>query len=136
MSDYRGDRAGAARVLIVEDEVLMAMSLAMELQNAGYEVADRLPSGEEAVQFMRANPADVVIMDIRLTGEMDGVEAAVQIREFSEAPIVFMTGYSDREHDPALAQARPAGFLIKPVSFSRLRDLLDRVTDTDSGQQV
>ncbi len=136
MSEHRGDRPGAARVLIVEDEVLMAMSLAMDLRNAGYEVADRLPSGEEAVEFMRTSPAEVVIMDIRLTGEMDGIEAAAQIREFSEAPIVFMSGYADREHDPAVAQVRPAGFMIKPVSFPRLRDLLARVTETDSGRQA
>ena len=62
-------------------------------------------------------------MDIGLAGDIDGVEAAGEIRTFSAVPIIFMTGYADRENEQAIADVQPVGFLVKPVSFSRLQRL-------------
>lgn len=116
---------GRKRVLIVEDEVLVAMSLAIDLRKAGFDVVDTIASGEEAIGRLRTCPVDVVLMDVGLAGEVDGVEAAVQIRAFSAVPIVFLTGYANRETDPAVAGVGPLGFLVKPTSVSRLETLLE-----------
>jgi two-component system, response regulator PdtaR len=111
-------------VLIVEDEVFVAMSLSLDLANAGYRVSTTEATGEGAVEYLQHNRVDGVLMDIGLAGEMDGIEAARHIRSFSTVPIVFMTGYASRATDPAVAAVSPLGFLTKPVSFGRLEDLL------------
>lgn len=114
-------------VFLVEDEVFVAMSLSLDLKGAGYTVAKIQASGEAAVAFLRKNNVDVVLMDIGLAGDMDGIEAAREIRSFSSVPIVFMTGYANKKDDPEVSAVRPLGFLTKPVSFSRLQNLLESV---------
>ncbi|MFO8043885.1 MAG: response regulator [Alkalispirochaeta sp.] len=115
------------RVFLVEDEVFVSMSLSLDLRKAGYDVANTQATGEGAVAFLREHTVDVVLMDIGLAGDVDGVEAAHQIRTFSTVPIVFMTGYANREQDPAVSAIQPAGFLAKPVSFRRLQGILESV---------
>lgn len=116
---------GHKQVVLVEDEVFVAMSMSLDLRNAGYDVAETLASGEAAVEFLRENSVDIVLMDIGLVGDVDGVEAARRIRVFSTVPIVFMSGYANRENDPAVSEVQPLDFLAKPVSFHRLRKLLE-----------
>lgn len=113
------------RVLLVEDEVLVAMSVTLELRVAGYEVVETCSTGDESLAYLREHAVDAVLMDIGLAGAMDGVETAAAIRSFSTVPILFMSGYADREKDQAVEQVQPLGYLLKPVSFSRLRQLLD-----------
>ncbi len=120
-----GDRP--KRVLLAEDEVFVAMSLAMDLRDAGFAVGETTASGENAVAYLRENTVDAVIMDIGLAGSIDGVEAAKQIRTFSAVPIIFLTGYANRKDEPAIAEIQPLGFLVKPVSFSWLKSLLETI---------
>ena len=115
----------AKRILIVEDEMLAAMSLAMDLRGAGYAVGRTVATGEEAVAAAQSETVDLILMDIGLAGGMDGVEAAARIRAFSSVPIIYMTGYAERANDPTVRDTRPHGFLVKPASFSRLQALLD-----------
>ena len=115
------------RVLIVEDEVFVAMSLAMDLRSAGHEVAATQAFGEAAVAYLRENSVDLVLMDIGLAGDMDGVQAASLMRSFSAVPIIFMTGYANRENDSELKQIQPLAFLVKPVPLSRLQPLLGKI---------
>lgn len=113
------------RILIVEDEMLAAMSLAMDLRGAGYAVDGTVATGEDAVEAAHSGTVDIILMDIGLAGGMDGVEAAARIRAFSSVPIIYMTGYAERADDPAVKDTSPHGFLVKPASFSRLQPLLD-----------
>ena len=113
------------RILIVEDEMLAAMSLAMDLRGAGYTVGGTVATGEEAVAAAQSEPIDLILMDIGLAGGIDGVEAAARIRACSSVPIIYMTGYAERADDPTVKGTRPYGFLVKPASFSRLQSLLD-----------
>lgn len=102
------------RIMVVEDEALVALDLTTKLRQLGYEVPGGVFTGEEAVQQAQALLPDLVLMDIRLAGEMDGVEAAQQIHRNLNIPIVFLTAYSD---DPTLERAKsaePMGYLIKP----------------------
>ncbi len=84
-----------ARILITEDEIMVARDLEQRLHKFGYQVADIVDTGEEAVQKAALLHPDLVLMDIRLNGEMDGIAAARQIRSASKTPVVFVTAYAD-----------------------------------------
>ncbi|POR01014.1 hypothetical protein AU468_09110 [Alkalispirochaeta sphaeroplastigenens] len=126
----------ALAVLIVEDEVFIALHLAMELEEAGHRVVDRVASGEAALRCLQARPVDLVVMDIGLAGPLDGVQTAGQIREFSRVPIVFMTGYADRLHQEALVAVDPLGCLVKPAGVAELEPLIQAIEPSPSGGPV
>ena len=84
------------KILIVEDEIIVAMSMRRSLQSGGYDVCGLSVTGEEALQDTAAHRPDVVLMDIHLPGGMDGIEAAQTIRERFATPIIFMSGHSER----------------------------------------
>lgn len=109
-----------ARIMVVEDEALVALDLTTKLRQLDYEVPAGAFSGEEAVQQAQAVHPDLVLMDIRLAGEIDGIEAAQQIRQNLNIPVVFLTAYSD---DPTLERAKgaePMGYLLKPFEQREL----------------
>lgn len=103
-----------ARVLIVEDEQIVAVDLEGHLERLGYQVLDTAPSGEEACEKAAATHPDLVLMDVRLDGPMDGVEAARRIRQICHAPIVFLTAYSDAATLDRAKLVEPYGYLVKP----------------------
>lgn len=108
-------------VLIVEDEPLIARDLARTLVRLGYEVAQTASSAGEALRAMAAGPPGLVLMDINLEGELDGVATAATIRRRWNVPIVYLTSHSD---DATLARAKatgPHGYLLKPFNERDLR---------------
>lgn len=108
-------------VLIVEDEPLIARDLARTLVRLGYQVAQTASSAGEALRAMAAGPPALVLMDINLQGELDGVATAATIRRRWNVPIVYLTSHSD---DATLARAKatgPHGYLIKPFNERDLR---------------
>lgn len=109
-----------ARVLIVEDEAISALALEQNLEHMGYEVVGMAVSGEEAIAKAITEYPDVVLMDIVLKGEMDGIEVARRIREKVDAAVIYLTAYSD---DETLARAKQTGSyacLIKPYQEREL----------------
>lgn len=112
------------KVLIVEDEVLIALPLKMELRRAGYEVLGPIVSGEEAIESAKNENPDVVLMDIRLMGSMDGIEAARQIGTFSSARIIFTTGYQDSDVKERAMVLRPAAYLTKPIVWRQIAQVI------------
>lgn len=121
-----GSPGGCLRVLVVEDETLLSLSLESMLEEWGHDQVGSAADGAAAVRLAREQGPDVVLMDINLAGSMDGIAAAAQIREFCEAPIVFMTAYSDTDlaAHPGLAGSE---VLRKPFSPRRLQELLAAV---------
>ena len=115
------------RILVVEDEVMIAMCLELELTRAGYEVCQRVAKGEEAVCLAQHESPDCILMDIRLAGEIDGIEAAEQIQAFSSIPIIFMTGYPDKTVEERANVLNPLGFFVKPVRILTLKPLIDSI---------
>jgi CheY-like chemotaxis protein len=107
------------RILIVEDEVVSAMALERTLAEIGYAVVGSVTTGEEAVEKAAELRPDIVAMDIRLAGKMDGIEAARRIREACEAQIIFMTGYDDADTRRRALALRPLGLMDKPVNASK-----------------
>jgi two-component system cell cycle sensor histidine kinase/response regulator CckA len=108
-------------VLIVEDEPLIARDLARTLRRLGYQVAQTASSAGEALRAMAAGPPALVLMDINLEGELDGIATAATIRRRWQVPIVYLTSHSD---DATLARAKatgPHGYLLKPFNERDLR---------------
>lgn len=104
------------KILIVEDEALTALLLNRNLQLKGYETCQPAATGETAIHMAGVERPDVVIMDIRLAGEMDGIETAGKIISLYQLPIIFMTGYSDEATINKAAALKPAAYLTKPVT--------------------
>ena len=102
-------------ILIVEDEGIIAAQLQNTLTRLGYTVHAPVNSGEAAIAAVRAKPPDLVLMDIKLAGAMDGIATARRIRSVADIPIVYLTGYA---HELMFQQAKvtaPYGYLVKPV---------------------
>lgn len=108
------------RVLVVEDESIVARDLELTLQGLGYRVCAIARTGEEAIAEAEAHKPDVVLMDIRLHGEMDGIEAARRIRQRSAVPIVFLTAYADEGTLERAASVDPYGYVLKPFDEREL----------------
>ena len=102
------------RILIVEDEHIVAMGIKKMLKNLGYTVTGVASSGEDAISKTESTFPDVVLMDIMLKGDMDGVEAAREIRERFDVPIVYLTAYSDNNILERAKITEPFGYIIKP----------------------
>lgn len=113
------------RVMIVEDEVIVALDIAGYLDQLGYECCRKVDSGEEAVQQAGLDQPDLILMDIGLAGRMDGIEAAENIREKSDIPIVFLTAYIDDRVVERAKKTEPYGYLLKPVSTEALRATIE-----------
>jgi len=108
------------QILVVEDEAIVAEAIRRKLQKMGYAVPSTVSSGEEAIKKVEENNPDLVLMDIVLQGEMDGIEAAEQIRTRFNTPVVYLTAYSD---DRTLLRAKitePFGYIIKPFKEREL----------------
>jgi DNA-binding NarL/FixJ family response regulator len=115
------------RLLIVEDEAILALAIEKLLTNASYTVCGKIASGERAIEAVRLVKPDIILMDIRLAGQLDGIDAAYKIRDFSETPIIFMTGYQDNATRERAIALRPRAFLTKPVGLYDLKPILDSV---------
>lgn len=114
-------------ILIVEDEAMTALFMETMLKKNGYNVLKRVPSGEEGADFAIKFSPDIVIMDIRLAGELNGIEAAEKIRRESAATIqfIFTTGYSDLELRDETDKMEPLGFFTKPVNMKELVKVIE-----------
>ncbi|NEO33036.1 MAG: response regulator [Symploca sp. SIO3C6] len=103
-----------ARILVVEDESIVALSIQNRLEALGYAVAANLPSGEAAVKTAGETRPDLVLMDIRLRGKIDGIQAADQIRNRFQIPVVYLTAYTDEETINRAKFTEPYGYILKP----------------------
>ena len=104
----------APSILIVEDEIIVAHDLAGKISQFGYEVAGTLTTGEEAVDFVRHQPPALVLLDIHLAGEMNGIAAAMEIRRVCDLPVVFLTAHSDAATVAQVQQAEAFAYILKP----------------------
>ena len=104
-----------ARVMIVEDEVLIAADIMSRLEMMGYNVVANVTSGEKAVEQAEKNRPDLVLMDIVLAGAMDGIQASETIRDrVGDIPVVFLTAYADKDRLKRAKRINPFGYLLKP----------------------
>jgi signal transduction histidine kinase len=115
----------AARILIVEDERIVARSLRKQLTTLGYEVVACASSGEEAVGLADSLRPNLVLMDIHLDGPVDGVEAAARIRTQFPVPVVYLTAYSNTEIVERVKMTEPFGYILKPYQERELYAVIE-----------
>lgn len=112
------------KILIVEDELIPAYDLSENLEYLGYSVTEIVDTGEAAIQHVRENTPDLILMDIKLKGEISGIQAAARIRECDDIPIIYLTAYSDEATLAQAALTSPYGYLTKPIKPEDLRATL------------
>ncbi|MGE3190993.1 MAG: response regulator [Vicinamibacterales bacterium] len=110
-----------ASVLIVDDEIIIARDLEARLRGMGYAVAGLAATGRDAIRLARARRPDLVLMDIVLKGEIDGIEAASQIRQASRVPVIYLTAYTDPKTLDRAKRTEPYGYIVKPFSERELQ---------------
>jgi DNA-binding NarL/FixJ family response regulator len=101
------------KILIVEDEVLVGMMLASNISKSGFTVQNVVTTAEEAIASVQADPPDAILMDISLTGAMDGIDAASLIKSRSDIPVIFFTGYQDSKMIDRAEAVGPAAIIDK-----------------------
>jgi two-component system cell cycle response regulator len=124
IADSGGDPERGAdpiSILLVEDESLIARDLEDTLTRLGYRVSGIASEGTEAIEMARELHPQLVVMDVSLRGDVDGIEAACAIQENAPVPVIFLTGHSDTETLQRAVMTGPLGYLIKPFQEADLR---------------
>ena len=117
----------APKILVVEDEWMIANHLRVVLEGIGYPVCGVAATADEAVKLAREEKPALIVMDVRLSGEGDGIDAAARIGGRGRPAIVFVTASSDRQTLERMNAQRPAAVLLKPIRLSELKEVLARV---------
>jgi CheY-like chemotaxis protein len=113
-------------ILIVEDEVVTAMLMQMQLRKNRYTQSQYVTTGENAVTSVSQKQPDVIIMDIRLAGKIDGIETAAIIQSIStDIKTIFLTGYVDQKMREKAEMTEPLAFLIKPLDMILFNEIID-----------
>jgi YesN/AraC family two-component response regulator len=117
------------KVLVVEDEILVAKSIEMILKSWGCDVVGTASSGEKAIEITSYAKPDLVLMDIKLKGPMDGVSTAQRIQTFFDIPVVYLTAHSDPETLKRALHSNPYGYLVKPFVEKELHQAISHALD-------
>ena len=113
------------KILIVEDEGLVALKIKKDLERMGYDVVNIFASGEEALEGLEAARPDLILMDIKLQGEIDGIGTADHISEKYDVPVIYLTAHSEEETLRRARETEPYGYLLKPVNEKELHIALE-----------
>jgi chemotaxis response regulator CheB len=127
MSDISGSRP--ARLLIVEDERIVAQNLANRLRERGYTIVGSVATGEDAIAAAASEMPDLVLMDVSLEGKMRGTEAAAILWERFQLPVVYLTAHSDEQTLNAAKLSMPFGFVVKPYHPAQVHAAIQLALD-------
>jgi len=108
------------KILIVEDEMIISLMIERMIRQLGHTVVDRVITGEAAVEAAEKHQPDLILMDIRLKGKLDGIEAMMQIREKANIPVIYITGNTDSMYRKKAEQTEYLDFLTKPITYGEL----------------
>jgi DNA-binding NarL/FixJ family response regulator len=110
------------RILIAEDDLLVASQMEAALTDAGFEIAGTASTGQEALQLAQAQSPTLVVMDIRLAGDLDGIDTALALFRSHGIRCIFASAYSDQEAQRRATPAGPLGWLQKPYTMASLTE--------------
>jgi PAS domain S-box-containing protein len=113
------------KILVVEDESIVSLEIQSRLEDLGYEIAGAVYSGEDAVTSSKELIPDLILMDINLRGEIDGIEAANTIKGTLNIPIIYMTAYADDETIQRAKVSEPYAYIIKPIEVRELHTSIE-----------
>ncbi|MDH4027345.1 MAG: response regulator [Nitrospirota bacterium] len=114
-----------AQILVVEDESIVAEYLSVSLQKMGYSVAAVVSSGEDAVRVAEAKRPDLILMDIVLRGDINGIEAAGRIHSACNIPVIYLTAYADEKMIGEAKLTEPFGYITKPFEYRELNSSIE-----------
>ncbi len=130
----------AVKILIVEDEMIIATDISMMLESIGYEITGIMPRGEDALKSIESTPPDLVLMDISLKGVLDGVATSQFIYERHQIPVIFLTANADDATFARAKATRPYAFISKPFQPADLQRAIElalaRLAEEHSGQSL
>ena len=129
------EKKSNTKILVVDDETLIAMGLESCLTSLGYEVVGTASSGEEAISMARELRPDLLLTDIVMPGKIDGVEAAKIIKAELNIPVIFVTAHEDKALRRA-KEAEPIGYLLKPFSLGEVRVKLKDLISGTRGTEI
>ncbi|MDV6235983.1 histidine kinase dimerization/phosphoacceptor domain -containing protein [Leptospira ellisii] len=113
------------KILVVEDEIIVAVNLGQKLKKLGYELVGITSSGEEAIQKAEENHPDLVLMDINIEGSLDGIETAEVLRNRFHTPVIYLTAYADENTLDRAKKTQPLGYIVKPFESDQLRSSIE-----------
>ncbi|MFC0185315.1 DNA-binding response regulator, LytR/AlgR family [Pseudarcicella hirudinis] len=108
-------------ILIVEDEALVGLDLSTRLEHEGYKIVGVTDEGQEALSLFKENPVDLLLLDININGEWDGIETAQKISEIRQTPIIYITAQTDNATIERAKHTFPAAYLTKPFTTDNLK---------------
>lgn len=115
-------------ILIVEDDRVLSLMLKKMVQRIGHSVSGSVTKGEDAVELAFSNNVDLILMDIMLEGEIDGIEAMKEIRQKSDVPVIYVTGNSDKITIERAKETNYIEYLVKPIVFKQLEGAIKKVS--------
>ncbi len=118
------------KILIVEDDGIVSLDIESRLVKFGYSVSEMVTTGEEAIQKIEEHNPDLVLMDIVLKGEIDGIETAEIIRSRFDIPVVFLTAFADEERFDRAKHTIPFGYIFKPFQDRDLKITIEMIPNT------
>ena len=125
------------KILVVEDEMIIGAKISMQLSTLGYEVTGILSRGEEALDHVKENKPDIILLDIYLKGKMDGIQTATTIEQYFQIPVIYITANSDEATFNRAKTTRPAAFISKPfkkLDLQRAIELtISRMAEAETG---
>lgn len=118
-----------AKILIVEDEMIIGANISLQLTKLGYEVTGIVSRGEEALNHVRQHKPDIVLMDIQLKGNLDGIETVQLMHKVIDIPVIYLTANADQEHFNRAKSTNPYAFISKPFKKMDLQHAIELIID-------
>lgn len=115
----------ASKILIVEDEAVVSLDIARRLERMGYEISARVASSEDAISAIEVDAPDLILMDINLQGNSDGIEAAEKIDRNYQIPVIYLTAYAGEGTLQRAKETSPYGYILKPFKERELRAAIE-----------
>ncbi len=120
------------KVIIVEDDLILNLLYESYLERLGFETEGELVYGKTAIETAKKIDPDLIIMDISLEGDIDGIDAMLKIRDFSKVPVIYITGNSDPYHVERAKKTEPLDYLTKPIEFEDLKKSIETYFSSNS----
>ncbi|MDF2438719.1 MAG: putative sensor protein [Bacteroidota bacterium] len=112
-------------ILVVEDDYILALAQVRSLQKKGYNIVASVPNGIAAIEAVKNHNPDLIVMDIRIDGDMDGIDTMLEIQKFSDVPVIYSTGNSEAAIMERAKLTNMKGFLIKPIDYNQLHKMIE-----------
>lgn len=117
------------KILIVEDEMIIGANISLQLSKLGYDVTGIVTRGEEAISHIKQQLPDIVLMDIQLKGQLDGIDTVVQMQRQFDIPVIYLTANTDDEHFERAKKTKPYAFISKPFKKLDLQHAIELTSE-------